>query len=254
MAPGHRPRRRAQRPTASSFSHLELAGGGQFANRARAWRRMRWICAAFDPDGSAGGLLHNGSPVGKSFTLEIPEDGIYDVEVVVWTDDAGDGLYRRHNGEAGCWICQSGRICRRRYLGTETCAAPGLRRRGGASHPDNSLQWLAQRIVADERFCRGDRQVLVAIDYGQRGRRVPRGIRRTPTSMGCCWPPTPRTWSWCAWPTWFRRGFPGSPYTYNLKDLLVEIVLSKWFRADAVMRTRTRCAAWRCGTPVPSDC
>ena len=35
----------------------------------------------------------------------------------------------------------------------------------------------------------------------------------------------------------FRRGFQGSPYTYNLKDLLVEMVLSKWFRADAVMDT-----------------
>ena len=32
----------------------------------------------------------------------------------------------------------------------------------------------------------------------------------------------------------FRDGFPDSPYTYNLKDLLVEIVLSKWFRSDAV--------------------
>ena len=32
----------------------------------------------------------------------------------------------------------------------------------------------------------------------------------------------------------FRDGFQGSPYTYNLKDLLVEIVLSEWFRADAV--------------------
>ena len=32
----------------------------------------------------------------------------------------------------------------------------------------------------------------------------------------------------------FRDGFPGSPYTYNLKDLLVEIVLSKWFRAEAL--------------------
>ena len=33
----------------------------------------------------------------------------------------------------------------------------------------------------------------------------------------------------------FRDGFPGSPYTYNLKDLLVEIVLSKWFLADAII-------------------
>ena len=32
----------------------------------------------------------------------------------------------------------------------------------------------------------------------------------------------------------FGQGFQGSPYTYNLKDLLVEIVLSQWFRVDAL--------------------
>ena len=37
------------------------------------------------------------------------------------------------------------------------------------------------------------------------------------------------------WPTDSADGFEGSPYTCNLKDLLVEIVLSKWLRADAVM-------------------
>ena len=31
----------------------------------------------------------------------------------------------------------------------------------------------------------------------------------------------------------FRRGFRGRT-AYNLKDLLVEMVLSSWFRADAV--------------------
>ena len=34
----------------------------------------------------------------------------------------------------------------------------------------------------------------------------------------------------------FRRGFQGR-LAYNLKDLLVEIVLSKWFRADAIEDT-----------------
>ena len=39
----------------------------------------------------------------------------------------------------------------------------------------------------------------------------------------------------------FRRGFRGRA-AYNLKDLLVEMVLSKWFRADAVEGARTRWA------------
>ena len=54
----------------------------------------------------------------------------------------------------------------------------------------------------------------------------------------------------------FRDGFPGSPYTYNLKDLLVEVVLSKWFRTDAVTDTEPvrrvalrDAGAWRLLTP-----
>ena len=98
---------------------------------------------------------------------------------------------------------------------------------------DNSLQWLAQQIVADERFAEAavkfwwpaimgseiaefpedatdadfDGQLLAANAQGAELERLADG---------------------------FRRGFQGSPYEHNLKDLLLEIVLSKWFRANVV--------------------
>ena len=100
-------------------------------------------------------------------------------------------------------------------------------------NPDNSLQWLARQIVADDRFAAAtvkfwwpaimgsevaeppedpadldfDGRLLAANAQGAEVERLARG---------------------------FRGGFPGSSYTYNLKDLLTEIVLSQWFRAHMV--------------------
>ena len=98
----------------------------------------------------------------------------------------------------------------------------------------SSLQWLAQRIVEDDRFAPATVKVLVAGNSGERsggaaqvssdedyevrrlaadaqGREVPRLAAR------------------------FRRGFGWfGQWRYNLKDLLVEITMSKWFRAEAI--------------------
>ena len=105
--------------------------------------------------------------------------------------------------------------------------------REASPHSDNSLQWLARQIVADDRFATAtvkfwwpavmgsevaeppedatdldfEGRLLAANAQGAEVRRLADG---------------------------FRRGFQGSRYTYNLKDLLTEIVLSKWFRADMV--------------------
>ena len=101
-----------------------------------------------------------------------------------------------------------------------------------APNSDNSLQWLAKEIVADPRFAvatvkfwwpaimgsevaeppaeAGDAdfegQLLAANAQGAEVRRLADG---------------------------FRQGFNGRA-RYNLKDLLVEIVLSDWFRADQI--------------------
>ena len=102
-----------------------------------------------------------------------------------------------------------------------------------ATSSDNSVQWLAKRIVADKRFAdatvkfwwpaimgsevaeppedEGDADFEGAAARRERPRR--RGDPAGPTDSGAA---------------------SGSRAAYNLKDLLVEMVLSKWFRADAV--------------------
>ena len=160
----------------------------------------------------------------ETIPLSLPEAATYLVEVVAWADRAGDRLAKLALGatphhEGDTWY--------------RDMRAPGFK--GAlAPHRDNSLQWLAQQIVADAGFARAavkfwwptimgseiaeppadaahadfKARLLAANAQGAEVERLANG---------------------------FRSGFQGSPYTYNLKDLLVEIVLSKWFRADAVM-------------------
>ena len=70
-------------------------------------------------------------------------------------------------------------------LGIATCAS---RASTGLIAPDaeNSVQWLAELIVADDRFAEGDGEVLVAGDYGGRRSRHLRRTRTTATSKRCC--------------------------------------------------------------------
>ena len=154
--------------------------------------------------------------------LTLPAAAGYVIEVVTWADRAGDelaklGLAATPYQEGDTW-----------YRDMRT---PGF---GGEQAPDgeDSLQWLARKIVADPRFAEatvkfwwpaimgskvaeppaeeGDAdfegQLLAANSQNAEVRRLAEGFRQG-----------------------FRFGAP-----YNLKDLLVEMVLSKWFRADAL--------------------
>ena len=157
--------------------------------------------------------------------FEAPGDGVHEVEIVAWADlrDQYEGGFARlavgvnRYREGDTW-----------YRGMRVPGFAGER----APSSDNTVQWLARRIVADERFAtaavefwwpalmgsevaeppedEGDAdfegRLLAANAQGAEVERLARG---------------------------FRRGFHGGP-AYNLKDLLVEMVLTKWFRADAV--------------------
>ena len=185
----------------------------------------------------------------EAIPLDLPGAATYVIEVVAWADRAGDELAELVIGatpyhEGDTWYRDM------RVPGFAGAQAP---------NPDNSLQWLARQIVADERFAEatvkfwwpaimgsevteppaeeGDAdfegQLLRASAQGAGVKRLAEG---------------------------FRDGFPGSPYTYNLKDLLVEIVLSNWFRADGVTdadpvrRVALHDAgAWRLLTPEELD-
>ena len=101
-----------------------------------------------------------------------------------------------------------------------------------APDPDNSVQWLARRIVADERFAEATVKFWWPAIMGSEVAEPPEdegdadfdGLLLAANAQGA---------EVTRLAGGFRRGFQGRA-AYNLKDLLVEIVLSEWFRADAV--------------------
>ena len=154
--------------------------------------------------------------------LSLPADNMYEIEVVTWADRAGDELAKIAIGatpykEGDTW-----------YRDMRT---PGIAGRI-AQNSDNSVQWLAQQIVADKRFAEATIKFWWPAIIGAELAEAPEdggdadfeGLLLGATAQGAEVERLARG---------FRSGFEGhSPH--NLKDLLVGIVLSKWFRADSV--------------------
>ena len=166
----------------------------------------------------------------NTFLVEIPATGYYDIEVSVWVEAVHDRAGSRRKlltvGAGG-------------YLEGDTwyrdMRTPGFDG-DEAPHPDNSVQWLARQIVADERFAEAAVKFWWPAIMGSEISEFPEDATDADfedllLAANAQYTEMERLASG------FRNGFQGSPYTYNLKDLLVEIVLSKWFRADAVTDT-----------------
>ena len=160
--------------------------------------------------------------------VEVPSDGSYDVEVMAWSN----GHYEQYGGDGFARLSVTVNAYQEGDTWYRDMRVPGF---AGMPAPnsDNSVQWLARQIVADPRFAEatvkfwwpaimgrevarppeaeGDAdfegQLLAASAQGAEVKRLARG---------------------------FRDGFQGG-LAYNLKDLLVEIVLSEWFRADMLI-------------------
>ena len=159
----------------------------------------------------------------ETIPLDLPGAATYLVEVVAWADRAGDKLAKLVIGatpyhEGDTW-----------YRDMRT---PGF---NGAlvPHPDNSLQWLARHIVADARFAEAAVKFWWPAIMGSEIAEPPEDAADVDFE-GQLLAANAQDAEVKRLANGFRNGFQGSPYTYNLKDLLVEIVLSKWFRADAV--------------------
>ena len=159
----------------------------------------------------------------EAIPLDLPEAATYLVEVVAWADRAGDKLAKLAIGttpyhEGDTWY--------------RDMRIPGFTGKE-APNPNNSLQWLAQQIIADVRFAEAAVKFWWPAIMGSETAEPPEdaadadfeGLLLAVNAQGA---EVERL------ANGFRDGFPGSPYIYNLKDLLVEIALSKWFRADAV--------------------
>ena len=102
-----------------------------------------------------------------------------------------------------------------------------------APNSDNSVQWLARRIVADKRFAEATVKFWWPAIMGSEVA-APPAAEGDADFEGRLLAATAQGAEVTRLADGFRRGFPRSRYTYNLKDLLVEIVMSAWFRADAV--------------------
>ena len=167
-----------------------------------------------------------------AFDLDIPKAGVYDIEIVAWSTGWDD----RYEGEDG-------------FAELSAMANPyqegdtwynDMRRPGFngalAPHPNNSVQWLAQQIVADDRFAESTVKFWWPVIMGSEVAEFPDEAADADFE-GRLLAASAQDAEVERLAGGFRDGFQGSPYTYNLKDLLVEIVLSKWFRADSVTDT-----------------
>ena len=183
--------------------------------------------------------------------VEVPESGDYSVEIAAWVL-----AYGGYDPDAGAtlriWVpayfYEYGDTWYRdmRIPGFAGVAAP---------NSDNSLQWLARQIVADPRFAEATVKFWWPAIMGSEVAEFPEEAADADFE-GRLLAANAQDAEVVRLASGFRGGFPGSPYTYNLKDLLVEIVLSKWFRADvltdadSVRRVALRDAgAWRLLTP-----
>ena len=153
----------------------------------------------------------------------------YDVEVVAWSN----GWDERYYGEDGFAALS---VVANAYEEGDTwyrdMRTPGFAD-AEAPHPDNSVQWLAQQIVSDPRFAEATVQFWWPAIMGSEIAEFPEDAADA-DFKGQLLAASAQDMELVRLADGFRGGFQGSPYTYNLKDLLVEIVLSKWFRADAV--------------------
>ena len=168
--------------------------------------------------------------------VTIPAGGTYTVEVVAWSNWNQQYGNRYVDEEAGFAEFS---VVANAYEEGDTwyrdMRTPGFNGKQ-APNPDNSVQWLARQIVADPRFAEATVKFWwpaimggeVATPPAEEGDADFEGRLLAATAQGA---------EVTRLANGFRRGFSGSRYRYNLKDLLVEIVMSEWFRADAVTDT-----------------
>ena len=160
--------------------------------------------------------------------VDVPSTGAYDVEVVVWSGGRderyrSDVPYAELSVEANAY--EEGDTWYRdmRTPGFDGAAAPD---------PDNSVQWLARRIVADKRFAEATVRFWWPAIMGSEVAEFPEESSDADFE-GRLLAANAQDAEVVRLATGFRRGFHGAA-AYNLRDLLTEIVLSKWFRAAAV--------------------
>ena len=161
--------------------------------------------------------------------VEVLSDGIYDVEIVAWAP-----RYEQYGEDGFAKLSVAANPYQEGDTWYRDMRIPGF---AGelAPNPDNSVQWLARQIVADDRFAEATVKFWWPAIMGSEITEPPedatdadfKGRLLAASAQGA---------ELGRLASGFRDGFEGG-LAYNLKDLLVEIALSKWFRADALTDT-----------------
>ena len=156
--------------------------------------------------------------------LTVPRDGVYRIGVEAWVFESGDL-------PATLQVWMPGPFYRQGDTWYRDMRLPGF---SGelAQGSDGSVQWLARKIVSDGRFAEATVKFWWPALMGSEVTEPPayeedvdfEGLLLAANAQGAEVELLARK---------FRSGFHGR-LPFNLKDLLVEIVLSKWFRADAM--------------------
>ena len=162
--------------------------------------------------------------------VNVTSAGVHAIEIVGWSN----GRYEQYGDDGYARLAVAVNAYQQGDTWYRDMRVPGF---GAKTAPDskNSVQWLAKQIVADERFAEAAVTFWWPAIMGSEVAEPPEdeedsdfeGLLLAANAQGAEVERLARG---------FRSGFAGgSPY--NLKDLLVELVLSKWFRADTVEDT-----------------
>ena len=161
--------------------------------------------------------------------VDIPDEGFHEVEVVLWETRHGSSVTneRRRFVDVSLGGYQRGDTWYRdmRTPGFDGALAPNA---------DNSLQWLANRIVADPRFAEATVKFWWPALMGAEVAEPP--AEGDADFDGRLLASNAQVAEVARLARSFRNGFRGGK-AYNLKDLLTEMALSRWFRADALAGT-----------------
>ena len=183
-----------------------------------------------DPSGEGRHLaLWNGGAPNCTMWLQVDaaKGGSHQVEVIAWADRF------EGNQDWSDWIAEVA-VAVNPYREGDTwyrdMRSPGFDGHE-APNADNSLQWLAKQVVSDPRFAEATVKFWWPAIMGSDVVEPP--SEGDPDFRGRLLASNAQAAEVERLAGAFRRGFGGGK-RYNLKDLLTEIVLSKWFRANSL--------------------
>ena len=173
------------------------------------------------------GLFNGGVECAFFIDIDVPRDGIYDVEIVAWMN----GRHELYGEDGFAKLAVATNAYQEGDTWYRDMREPGF---AGelAPNSDNSVQWLAKRLIADERFAEATVKFWWPAIMGSEVAQPPED-ERDADFEGLLLAANAQGAEVARLSRGFQYGFRGGQ-PFNLKDLLVEIVLSKWFRADAV--------------------